>query len=165
MSEDGQVISGTFMASSEEFAQTQCRFAVRRVYWDPLYVKTTPGDFSCAGPHAAADSPLNGDGTGGFSLQLSPTAPRPSCFSGGVSAIRMRPTLTGRFTIGAETAGGVAGEDHTRRTAVFSACDGQELACGSSPGSVTVQLTQFQDVLLLAEGDGYVTFRVDYSSR
>ncbi|HLL52806.1 MAG TPA: hypothetical protein VK447_04615 [Myxococcaceae bacterium] len=165
LSEDGQVISGTFKAtSSREGTQpVTCQFSVRRLTSDPRYVSTTPGNFACAGG-VELDTRLFGP-TGSSILKLSGTAPRPSCFSGGVSAVRLRPTVSYRFWLGAETGSGVAGEDNTRPMAVWSACDGRELACAPPRAQgfipyIPVDLKQFEDVLLLVQGEGGVSFEV-----
>ncbi len=157
LSEDGQVISGTFTVSSDTIQPTQCRFAARRIPSDPLYVSTTPGNFSCVGSNAFTTTPLN-NRTGGFALQLSSSAPRPSCFSGAVFAVRMQPVLSGSFSFWATVSGG----DTPVPVAVWSACDGRELSC-SPNGYGGWQATQFKDVVILS-GDSSVSLDVTYGN-
>jgi hypothetical protein len=156
LSEDGQVISGTFTVSSDSIEPSQCQFSVRRVSWDPLYVSTTPGNFSCVEPNYHRDTPLNGSAGGG--LKPSPSAPRPSCFTGNVHAVRMRPVVSGYFSLYAHTSGGY----DSRPVAVWSACDGRELSC-STGGFGGWRATQFQDVLVLTDGDS-VALDVNYEN-
>lgn len=147
LSADGQIVEGHVGVSGHFKTEGQqartCQFSGRRVYFDPLYVDTVPGDFSCTG--AQGDLPLFGT-TGNFNFETRPAGPVPSCFAGPTLAERLRPLRTGRYAFEVYQAG--SGHDARRPLAVFSSCDGTELACDAG-GYLTVDLNQYEDVVMV----------------
>jgi hypothetical protein len=174
LSADGQLITGTFTATWAHYSPEapppanplHCQFALRRAWSDPRAVDPHAAEFACTSTVAAMDLPHSGtadvDAT-------SPAAPVPSCFTGPVYAMRFRPPATGLYAIQAGDTARISGEDWTRPTAVFSSCTGRELGCFVSPdglrggGGVSLQLTRFEDVLLVSAGAQSVDFDVTFN--
>lgn len=158
LSDDHQLVTGTFTAvrttnGNPPEAPRQCRLALKRVLWDPQVVDSRASEFTCAG----VDFEMTLPNSGGVSISdTSPTAPIPSCFAGPVRAARFHPTATGRYDISAGMWQGT--EWHS--VAAFSSCTGQELACGNF--QISLQLRQFQDVLLVTDGPSETSLHASF---
>jgi len=156
LSSDHQFVTGTFTAVRQASgnppeAPLECHLALQRVSWDPLAGDSRASEFTCAGRPQEVRVPSTGlasaDDTSG-------TAPIPSCFGGPVRVARLRPVASGRYDISAHMWQGT--DEVTGPVAVFSSCTGRELACGSFQS--TLQLTQFQDVLVVTKGPPEISF-------
>lgn len=167
LSDDRQTVSGIvsyWTQNRHEQRRTDgppgCRFSLRRARSDTAYIDTSIGDFSCA-TEIGYMYPADGSAFGRPDDSMS--VPRPSCFDGELYAVRVLPMASGRYEIRAGTSQGTF-----RSAALFSACDGREIACNRTDEvqetpwdqpALDVRLTQFQDVLLVLDRDIYMEYK------